>query len=162
MKSRGKAKILTDESPCPCDGKERLEPRNIQNTRTPYNAKARRQKKQPRTCRNGARTRRVDIDAHGFLLFAFPISVFPCRFQRFSVSAFFPPLNPQQIQQQIQIAAARFPAQTLSPCQPNENNGPEKFGRLHIPSGGSPPGTGQWPVPPNGMIAAVSEFELKT
>ena len=36
--------------------------------------------------------------------------------------------------------------------------GPNKFGSLRVPSGGSPPGTGQWPVPPNGITTAVSEF----
>jgi hypothetical protein len=33
---------------------------------------------------------------------------------------------------------------------------------LPIPSGGSPLGTGQWPVPPSGAAAATSEFRLKS
>jgi hypothetical protein len=43
----------------------------------------------------------------------------------------------------------------------NENSRPKKFGCLPIPSGGSPLGTGQWPVPPNGITTAVSDFEFK-
>ena len=85
MKSRVKAKILTDESPCPCDGKERLEPRNIQNTRTPYNAKTRRQKNNHEPAGT--------VRAHGgwtsmHMDFCFSLSQFLFFPVAFSVSAF--------------------------------------------------------------------------